>query len=104
MTGLHTGNSHLRGNGWVALPADPACPTIASHLQKAGYVTAMIGKSGVACDSTDATLPNKKGFDHFYGFWAHLDAHRHYPKFLWKNGKKVLFTGNFGHYGDSYRR
>ncbi|NQZ59991.1 MAG: arylsulfatase [Lentisphaeraceae bacterium] len=102
LTGLHTGHSYLRGNGKFALPADPASPTIASHLQKAGYVTAMIGKSGVACASKDASLPNKKGFDHFYGYLAHKAAHHHYPRVLWKNGKEVIFPGNFEKYGDTY--
>ena len=54
LTGQHTGNTYMRGNGKVAFPYDPEYPTIASHLQARGYKTALIGKSGVACDDRDS--------------------------------------------------
>ncbi|NQZ58520.1 MAG: arylsulfatase [Lentisphaeraceae bacterium] len=101
LTGLHSGNSYIRGNGPHVLPADPAEPTVASHIRQAGYVTAMIGKSGIACDNYDPKRPNEKGFDYFYGYLAHKAAHRHYPTHLWKNGTKVNFPGNQGKRGDT---
>lgn len=72
LTGQHTGHVYQRGNGSIQFRDDPLDITIATRLQAAGYATAMIGKSGLACNSDDATLPNRKGFDHFFGYLAHL--------------------------------
>ncbi|MEM9064062.1 MAG: arylsulfatase [Planctomycetota bacterium] len=102
LTGLHTGHVYMRGNGDVQFPEDPDELTIASMLSDAGYATAMIGKSGLACNSTDAMLPNRKGFDHFYGLLAHKAAHRHYPKVLFRNGELVELAGNSGYLGEQY--
>ena len=102
LSGLHTGHTYLRGNGRVAYPYDPEYPLIGSHLQKLGYHTAMIGKSGVACNDQDADRPNRKGFDHFFGYLSHTDAHFHYPTRLWRNGKKVKLEGNTGKKGPVY--
>ena len=102
LSGLHTGHTYLRGNGSVAYPYDPEYPLIGSHMQRLGYKTAMIGKSGIACNDKDPNRPNRKGFDHFFGFLAHVDAHYHYPKHLWRNGKKVVYKGNTGKSGPYY--
>ena len=102
LSGLHTGHTYLRGNGRVAYPYDPAYPLIGSHLQVLGYKTAMIGKSGIACNDSDPDRPNRKGFDYFYGILSHVEAHYHYPKHMWRNGKQVLLEGNTGHAGPHY--
>lgn len=107
LIGNHTGRLYQRGNqkqggGEIEMRRNPHDLTIASRLQHAGYHTAMIGKSGVACNSDDATLPNEKGFDHFFGYLAHVDAHRHYPRELVRNGETITYENNHGKEGEQY--
>jgi arylsulfatase A len=109
LTGNHTGRVWQRANfipgpprGDIQFRRDPHDITVARRLREAGYHTAMIGKSGVACNSDDATLPNDKGFDHFFGFLAHVDAHRFYPPVLIRNGETVQYPPNRGHEGEIY--
>ncbi len=102
LTGFHTGHVFQRFNGNVQFREDPADVTIATVLNKAGYRTAMIGKSGLSCNSSDLELPNRKGFDHFFGYVAHAAAHRLYPKRLIRNGEIVTYQGNQGKEGDEY--
>ncbi len=102
LTGQHTGRVYMRGNGKIQFRRDPEDITIATRLRELGYTTAMIGKSGVACNSDDATLPNDKGFDHFYGLLSHVAAHRNYPREIVRNGERVELPGNEGKTGDIY--
>jgi arylsulfatase A len=102
LTGRHTGHVYQRGNAIIEFRPDPFDITIATRLKKAGYHTAMIGKSGVAGNSTNATLPNEKGFDHFFGFLAHAAAHRYYPTEMTRNGETIKFPQNNGHTGEIY--
>jgi len=102
LTGLHSGHTYLRGNGKLAIRRDPQDIIIARTLKDAGYHTAMIGKSGLACNDQDGKLPNDKGFDHFFGFTSHTDAHWYYPPYLYKNGAKVKYPKNKLHEGDNY--
>ncbi|MCO6044666.1 arylsulfatase [Aeoliella sp. ICT_H6.2] len=102
MTGQHTGHVFQRYNGSVQFREDPQDITVATLLANAGYHTALIGKSGLSCNSKDGGLPNRKGFEYFYGFVSHTAAHRYYPPFLWNNGEKVTFDQNFGKEGTHY--
>jgi len=102
LTGNHTGRVYQRGNGMIEFRPDPHDITIATRLKQAGYHTAMIGKSGVGVNSSNAELPNKKGFDHFFGFLAHAAAHRFYPQELYRNGEVVNYPQNDGHTGEIY--
>lgn len=45
---------------------DPAVPTLADELKKAGYHTGIIGKWHLGLESPNT--PNERGFDHFHGF------------------------------------
>src|SRR5262249_43960082 len=82
MTGLHTGHAVVRGNALVPLRADEV--TVAKVLKDAGYSTGLIGKWGLGeADSTG--VPNKQGFDYFYGYLNQVHAHNYYPDFLWRN-------------------
>ncbi len=100
MTGLHTGHGYIRSNGQVALPYDTV--TVGTLLQRAGYNTAMIGKSSVACADTDPLRPNKLGFGHFLGVLTHVQAHFYYPTEIWEDGKTIELPGNHGNDGDTY--
>ncbi|MDB4412142.1 arylsulfatase [Akkermansiaceae bacterium] len=102
LEGKHTGHIYVRGNGSLQMRQDPHEPIFPAALQKAGYHTALIGKSGLGCNTDDAPLVNGKGFDHFLGFTSHTAAHFYYPKYLWKNGKKVTYPKNTLHGGDNY--
>lgn len=103
LSGQHTGHTWQRGNlGPIQFREDPLDPTVATLLRGAGYRTAMIGKSGLSCNSQDGGLPNRKGFEHFYGLVSHQAAHRHYPTSLWRNGERVELPGNEGYTGDHY--
>ncbi len=98
MTGLHTGHCVVRGLPKftsTGLPVDmgPKDSTIAQVLQEAGYETALIGKWGLAESGMDA-MPPRKGFDYFFGYKTHVDAHHYYPEYLWCNEEKVMLPQN----------
>ena len=91
MTGQHTGRTRVRGNGpGHLLPEDV---TVAELLKKAGYKTACIGKWGLGTYG-DEGAPDKKGFDHFFGYISQTRAHHYYQDYMWKNGKKELYPDN----------
>lgn len=102
LTGNHTGKVWQRGNGTIQFRRDPEDITIATRLKLLGYQTAMIGKSGLACNSNDAKLPNDKGFDYFFGYLAHEAAHRQYPRVLYRNGEHIEYPENQGKTGETY--
>ena len=102
LAGQHTGHVYQRANGDIAFRPDPQDVCIARLLKDAGYQTALIGKSGLSCRTEDGAHPNEKGFDHFFGYVGHSDAHRYYPEWLWRNGEKVLYPGNKGMEGSQY--
>ena len=81
MTGQHTGHTTVRGN-WgpdgERVPLKDSDITVAEVLKSAGYATAMIGKWGLGEPGTSG-LPNKQGFDHWFGFLNQHNAHSFYP-------------------------
>jgi arylsulfatase A-like enzyme len=91
MTGLHTGHCHVRGN--KRIPLRPEDSTVAETLKQAGYATGLVGKWGLGNEGTTG-VPNKQGFDEFFGFLDQGHAHTYYPEFLWRNEKKVSLEGN----------
>lgn len=108
MTGQHTGHCHIRGNdewrergevwnyakavenpyleGQRPIPADTN--TVGKLLQSVGYKTAVVGKWGLGAPLTEG-IPNKQGFDFFFGYNCQRQAHTFFPKHLWKNTDKV---------------
>ena len=113
MTGMHMGNTHIRANGewsergdvwsFKAMLDDPSLEgqrplldsivTVANVLQENGYKTGMVGKWGLGAPMTNS-IPNKKGFDFFYGYNCQRQAHTYYPTHLWKNDKRY-FLNNY---------
>ncbi|MGQ1786138.1 MULTISPECIES: arylsulfatase [unclassified Saccharicrinis] len=94
MTGQHTGHTTVRSNGGgMALCADDI--TIASILKEAGYVTGGFGKWGLG-DVGTTGVPEKHGFDTFFGYYHQVHAHTYYPRYLIHNSKKVPLKGNTG--------
>jgi len=105
MTGMHNGHTWLRANG--PTPLRPGVDiTVAQVLQQAGYQTAMIGKSSLACNSEDQDLPHQMGFDYFFGYLAHAAAHHYYPKQLFRNvagqTEVIEYPNNDFHEGEHY--
>jgi len=108
LTGKHSGHAHIRGNdewkergdtwnfakavedpnleGQRPLPA--GTQTIGRLLQGVGYNTAVVGKWGLGAPLTEG-IPNKQGFDFFFGYNCQRQAHTLYPKHLWRNEEKV---------------
>ncbi len=86
MTGKHTGHAWVRGNGEI--PLRPEDVTVAELLRDAGYRTAVIGKWGLGTPGTTGQ-PDKKGFEHSFGFLDHRHAHRQYTDHLYRNVERV---------------
>lgn len=86
LTGLHTGHSRIRGNGLGGVPDTDL--TVPKLLKSAGYVTACIGKYGLGMP-LPVDDPNKKGFDHFFGYVDTGHAHNTYTTFLIRDGQRV---------------
>ena len=86
MTGQHTGHARIRGNATV--PLKPEDMTVAEMLQKSGYVTGLIGKWGLGEQGTTG-IPNRKGFNFFYGYLNQIRAHNYYPEWLWENQTQI---------------
>ncbi|MDG2382138.1 MAG: arylsulfatase [Pirellulaceae bacterium] len=104
MTGLHTGHTRVRGNtgrggvvglggkvGRVPLRAEDI--TVAELLKSAGYKTAMVGKWGLGEPLTSG-VPNKQGFDSFFGYLNQRRAHSYFPTYLWLNQHRFELPGN----------
>jgi arylsulfatase A-like enzyme len=102
LQGKHTGHIYVRGNGSLQMRRDPQDPIFPAALQAAGYHTALIGKSGLGCNTDDSALVIDKGFDYFFGFTSHTAAHFYYPDYLWRNTTKVKYPKNTLHGGDNY--
>jgi arylsulfatase len=113
MTGLHTGHAPVRGNDeWGSRgkvwdyramfrdatlegqrPLPKGTPTLGLLLQQAGYTTGMVGKWGLGAPNTHS-IPNKMGFDFFYGYNCQRQAHTFYPLHLYKNENRVFLQND----------
>ncbi|MBM3475290.1 MAG: arylsulfatase [Armatimonadetes bacterium] len=91
MTGLHTGHCRVRGNALV--PLQPEDVTVAELLKGAGYTTGIIGKWGLGEPDTPG-VPNRQGFDTWFGYLNQAHAHNYYPEYLWRNEEKVELSQN----------
>ncbi|HEY0462064.1 MAG TPA: arylsulfatase [Pyrinomonadaceae bacterium] len=91
MTGKHQGHAIIRGNNndqGERVPLRPADTTIAEVLKAAGYRTGIVGKWGLGEPETSG-IPNRKGFDYFFGYLNQNHAHNYFPDYLWRNTEKV---------------
>lgn len=79
LLGVHQGHANVRDNQFdKALENNHTLGTV---LKQAGYATAMIGKYGLQGAGLPAPArPELRGFDYFFGYLEHGDAHYHYPK------------------------
>ncbi|MFK5973053.1 MAG: arylsulfatase [Flavobacteriaceae bacterium] len=106
MTGLDTGHTPRRDNTakaninalirknvrpLVFLEDDDL--TVAETLKKAGYATGGIGKWGLGNPGSSG-VPEKQGFDYWFGYLDQVHAHDHFPEEIWENGLMLKLTGN----------
>jgi arylsulfatase A-like enzyme len=94
MTGMHTGHAYIRGNRRPEIPLRPRDITVAEVLKKAGYTTGMYGKWGLGPACTGG-VPNKKGFDHWFGYLDQVHAHNYWTDVLWDNEEEYFVQKNF---------
>ncbi|HXH98764.1 MAG TPA: arylsulfatase [Sphingobacteriaceae bacterium] len=98
MTGVNTAHAHIRElSAWTAsgksidLLAEEV--TVAEELKRAGYATAIIGKWGMDESNTTGNAIDQ-GFDFFYGYKTHTEAHHYYPEYMWRNKEKLMLPKN----------
>ena len=92
LTGLHTGRKPVRGNlGGTPLPSYAV--TFGDVMRKAGYTVGGFGKWGLGYTETSG-VPEKHGFDEFFGYYHQVHAHRYYPSHLYRNSERVDLPGN----------
>src|SRR5262245_5051434 len=89
VTGRHQGHADIRDSQFdKALPNNHTLGTV---MRAAGYATAWFGKAGLSGDEGSVNLtgtgsqalaahPLRRGFDRFFGYLFHGDAHEHYPR------------------------
>ena len=95
MTGQHTGHCLIRGNDRT--PLRPEDVAVAELLKQSGYRTGIIGKWGLGEPGTTG-IPNRKGFDYWFGYLNQTHAHNYYPDYLWRNEEKVdIPPGTYSH-------
>ncbi|MEO1615259.1 MAG: arylsulfatase [Planctomycetota bacterium] len=94
LTGLHSGHTSMRVNdGFSPIRAEE--PTLATMLKRHGYATGGFGKWGIGGRSTSG-VPERHGFDEFFGYYDQVHAHTYYPKYLIRNSREVPLEGNLG--------
>ncbi len=99
MTGLHTGNTQIRGNRSAIdgerVPLPDTTVTVAHILGEQGYVNGLFGKWGLGEAGTTG-IPSKQGFDEFYGFLNQSRAHSYCADYVWHNDDMVFLPENAG--------
>ncbi len=101
MTGLHTGHARIRGNRRVPLLSEDV--TVAEQLKQAGYATGLVGKWGLGEPGTTG-IPNRQGFDTFFGYLNQAHAHNYYPEYLWENEAKIRLNNVVEHTKTGYAK
>jgi arylsulfatase A-like enzyme len=99
MQGLHPGHARVRGNEQQDFreSLQPGDLTVASVLKQANYKTGLFGKWGLSLHNQPG-VPNKMGFDEFFGYLNQRQAHTYYPEFLYHNQERVYYPENASHY------
>jgi arylsulfatase A-like enzyme len=97
VTGQHAGHTRVRWNSSVRtgerVPLLSEDVTVAEVLRDAGYATGIVGKWGLGEPETTG-IPNRQGFDDWYGFLNQDHAVDYYTDHLWRNEKKEPIPGN----------
>lgn len=99
MTGKHMGHTSVRLNTGGVPMAEEDDATVAEVLRAGGYATGGFGKWGLG-DLETSGVPERHGFDEFFGYYHQIHAHYFYPEYLIDTGSKVPLTGNAGFYAN----
>ena len=94
LTGKHGGHMTVRANGGFD-PLREGEKTLGSVLKDAGYATGGFGKWGNGGRGTSG-VPEKHGFDVFFGYYDQVHAHTYFPRYLVRNSQEVPLAGNTG--------
>lgn len=99
MQGLHPGHARVRGNAYndYRESLHEGDYTVAMMLQEQGYKTGLFGKWGLGLHNQYG-IPNKMGFDEFFGYLNQRHAHNQYPEFLYDNTERVYYPENGTHH------
>lgn len=111
LTGVSQGQANVRDNQFDKALEDNY--TLGNVLQKAGYVTAAIGKWGLQGKTEGPNWPAhplKRGFDYYYGYITHKNGHEHYPiegiyrgpQKVWENYQEITEGLNKCYTGDLF--
>jgi arylsulfatase A-like enzyme len=93
--GQHTGHVPIRGNPrWTKSGKAPVLKQsdilLSKELKNAGYNTAVFGKWAMNENvKENSGHPFKHGFDEFVGFNTHMEAHYHWPDYVWDGNEKI---------------
>ena len=94
-TGYHMGHTPICSNAAYRFERNE--PTVAQLLKQAGYATGGVGKWAMGQPDT-VGVPNRHGFDFWFGYLDQGEAHNYYPTHLWRCSpdgvKKVPMPGN----------
>jgi len=93
LTGMHNGHNRIRDNVPHGIFLRPDDFTVTELLKRAGYTTGGMGKWGLGNPGSWG-VPNRKGFDYWYGQLDQDLAHSYYPDHLWENDRVVLLKAN----------
>ncbi len=91
MTGRHTGQARIRGEGDYSLALSDT--TLGELAKKAGYATAAIGKWGLGGPGSEG-IPTVQGFDEWFGYLTEASATNHFPTTLWRNQTNLFWETN----------
>ena len=94
MTGFHMGHTSIRSNTG-GVPLEDSDITVAEVLKQAGYRCGGFGKWGLG-DVRTSGVPEKQGFDVFFGYYHQIHAHDYWTDYLWRNSEKIDMTGQKG--------
>lgn len=94
LTGKHAGHMTVRANGGFD-PLREGEATLGTMFKNAGYATGGFGKWGNGGRGTSG-VPEKHGFDVFFGYYDQVHAHTFFPKYLVRNSQEVPLAGNTG--------
>jgi arylsulfatase A-like enzyme len=105
MTGQHTGHTRVRANHSVRtkdrVPLLTEDTTVAEVLKSVGYATGITGKWGLGEPGTTG-VPNRQGFDEWFGFLNQDHAVDYYTDHLWRNEQKEILKGNLNGKHEQY--
>ena len=92
LTGKTIEKSSVKGNNFTPQKIDlnMSFPNV---LKRLGYKTAVIGKYGFGVPKSYYSA-DKMGFDFFYGYGTHIQAHYPFPRFVYKNNEIINFPNN----------